>query len=93
MNFKGFVLQFDSKTVQGRFQQVLTLSGMQIASRCFQIVDCILIIGEDIPAVFRSNINLQRIIVPVQVRRGNLNPVAVYLPECSLVAEPAPIIL
>ena len=52
---------------------------MKIAPGRFEIVDGIAVVGENVTTVLSADIDLKRVIVPIEVGRRDLNPFAVHL--------------
>jgi len=93
VHLKGFVVQLHAETVQRHLQEILPLARVEITAGAFEVVNGVAVIAQKEPSVFAAGIDLQRVAVPVEVRRRDLNPFAVHLTERGFVAKPGAVVV
>src|ERR1035438_7562077 len=65
---------------------------MKTAPRSIKVVNSIAIVGESVTAGLSPDVNLQSVVVPIEVGRGDLNPLAVHLTESGLIPQPGMVV-
>ena len=92
VDLQGTVVSLNAKAVQRHLQKILPLPGLQIAARRFEVVNDIAIVGQHVSAVLLTHVNLEGIVMPVEIRSGDLDPFAIDLTQGRPILQPDPVI-
>jgi len=90
MNFNSTRSCANSESIEDSLQNLLAFSTLQTTSSLLEIQKSVPVISDDEAILALSSIYLNIIVVPIEIRSGNLGP-TIYLPNNRLVAEPAPV--